>query len=84
MHRKAMENHGTSMESGWITSFARCLSAPEMPFPCAGMGIHCNAHVNNLVVKPPNTGGHTFLAALDFDMAFTRANFMPEASYGQL
>eukprot|EP00930_Biecheleria_cincta_P096701 TRINITY_DN88510_c0_g1_i1.p1 TRINITY_DN88510_c0_g1~~TRINITY_DN88510_c0_g1_i1.p1 ORF type:complete len:962 (+),score=135.46 TRINITY_DN88510_c0_g1_i1:366-3251(+) len=44
------------------------------------MGIHCNAHVNNLVVKPPRAGrSNTFLAALDFDMAFTREVFVPEA-----
>eukprot|EP00434_Breviolum_minutum_P001823 symbB.v1.2.001615.t1/scaffold80.1/size342472/2 len=44
------------------------------------MGIHCNAHINNLVVKSEvfQRSG-TFLAALDFDMAFTRENFLPEA-----
>jgi len=45
------------------------------------MGIHCNAHVNNLIVKPPGVGHpNTFLAALDFDMAFTRESFVPEAA----
>merc|ERR1712176_501632 len=45
------------------------------------MGIHCNAHINNLVVKPETAGRPTsFLAALDFDMAFTRDNFLPEAT----
>jgi hypothetical protein len=44
------------------------------------MGIHCNAHANNFVVKPPTVGRQTtFLAALDFDMAFTKAGFVPEA-----
>ncbi|CAK8992526.1 unnamed protein product [Durusdinium trenchii] len=46
------------------------------------MGIHCNAHINNFVVKGPcglSGGAKTFLAALDFDMAFTRQNFVPEA-----
>ncbi|CAE7839966.1 MOCS3-1 [Symbiodinium sp. CCMP2592] len=44
------------------------------------LGIHCNAHSNNFVVKPPGCGRQeTFLAALDFDMAFTRENFLPEA-----
>ena len=44
------------------------------------MGVHCNAHVNNLVVLTP--GDHEsapapfFLAPLDFDMAFTsQSNF---------
>ncbi|CAE8608433.1 unnamed protein product, partial [Polarella glacialis] len=45
------------------------------------LGIHCNAHVNNLVVKPPGVGSESnFLAALDFDMAFTQENFLPEAT----
>ncbi|CAK0833948.1 unnamed protein product, partial [Prorocentrum cordatum] len=45
------------------------------------MGIHCNAHANNLVVKPPWSGRPcTFLAALDFDMAFTRDGFLPAAA----
>merc|ERR1712232_326240 len=45
------------------------------------MGIHCNAHVNNLVVKPPGVGrATTFLAALDFDMAFTRESFLLEVA----
>jgi len=45
------------------------------------MGIHCNAHVNNLVVKPQGRGDspQTFLAALDFDMAFTKEGYLPEA-----
>lgn len=45
------------------------------------MGIHCNAHVNNLVVKPPSRGTfpNTFLAPLDFDMAFTKEGYLPEA-----
>ncbi|CAE7577717.1 MOCS3-1 [Symbiodinium necroappetens] len=44
------------------------------------LGIHCNAHSNNFAVKPPGCGHQeTFLAALDFDMAFTRENFLPEA-----
>lgn len=49
------------------------------------LGIHCNAHANNLVVKPPTIGSFpdTFLAALDFDMAFTRDGFIPEASDSQ-
>jgi len=45
------------------------------------MGIHCNAHVNNLVIKPLGFGNDTsFLAALDFDMAFTRESFLQEAT----
>lgn len=45
------------------------------------MGIHCNAHVNNLVVKPPGVGRtNRFLAALDFDMAFTQESFLAEAA----
>ncbi|CAL1141600.1 unnamed protein product [Cladocopium goreaui] len=43
------------------------------------MGIHCNAHINNFVVKAMDAGNDTFLAALDFDMAFTRENVLPEA-----
>ncbi|CAJ1455438.1 unnamed protein product [Effrenium voratum] len=47
------------------------------------MGIHCNAHLNNLVIKPPHIGRkYTFLAALDFDMAFSRQNFLPDAVPG--
>eukprot|EP00435_Cladocopium_sp_Y103_P072008 s76_g39.t1 len=30
------------------------------------MGIHCNAHINNFVVKAMDAGNGTFLAALDF------------------
>jgi len=45
------------------------------------MGVHCNAHVNNFVVKPPSVkGSSTFLAPLDFDMAFTRENYLPEVA----
>eukprot|EP00299_Pterocystis_sp_00344_P007583 c2519_g1_i1.p1 GENE.c2519_g1_i1~~c2519_g1_i1.p1 ORF type:complete len:1392 (+),score=412.82 c2519_g1_i1:290-4177(+) len=47
------------------------------------LGIHCNAHVNNLVVKPLPIGDPnkpvTLLAPLDFDMAFDKQSFIPEA-----
>lgn len=44
------------------------------------MGTHCNAHVNNFVVLPQADGGRqkkgVFLAPLDFDMAFSRTDFI--------
>jgi hypothetical protein len=53
------------------------------------LGIHCNAHVNNMVVCPPVVPASSpehqlprFLAPLDFDMAFDRAGFLPEAISG--
>ena len=42
------------------------------------LGTHCNAHVNNFVILPedPSNPTRRMLAPLDFDMAFTRSNFL--------
>ena len=44
------------------------------------LGTHCNAHANNMVVKPVTLLGDgpsgTLLAALDFDMAFDRGSWV--------
>jgi len=40
-------------------------------------GVHCNAHMNNFVVLPPpwsKTGN--FLSVLDFDLAYSRKDFV--------
>jgi len=39
------------------------------------MGIHCNAHANNFIVD--NRSQDSFLAAVDFDFAFTEDAFVP-------
>ena len=41
------------------------------------LGTHCNAHLNNMVIKLPSDILHShnfFLAPLDFDMSFTEAS----------
>lgn len=69
---------------GWeCGSVVRALHAADIAWGTYfdTMGIHCNAHSDNLVVKPEKTGRQsTFLAALDFDMSFTMLGYLPEAS----
>jgi hypothetical protein len=42
------------------------------------MGTHCNAHANNMVVQIPTAAAASgrLLAPLDFDMAYTREEFI--------
>lgn len=42
------------------------------------LGIHCNAHINNLVIRPfdPAYPERPWLAPLDYDMAFTEDIFL--------
>lgn len=49
------------------------------------LGNHCNAHPNNLVILPPDRDSpeSNFLAPLDFDMAYDRANFNLFESQGK-
>eukprot|EP00298_Acanthocystis_sp_HF-20_P016892 c21618_g2_i1.p1 GENE.c21618_g2_i1~~c21618_g2_i1.p1 ORF type:complete len:755 (-),score=269.09 c21618_g2_i1:58-2058(-) len=47
------------------------------------LGIHCNAHINNLVIKTPQilvdeNKYDTYLSPLDFDMAFTKEQYISE------
>jgi len=37
---------------------------------------HCNAHANNVVVLPPDSGSDSYLAYLDLDMAFDDKTFV--------
>jgi hypothetical protein len=41
------------------------------------LGVHCNAHPNNLVIKLPSSTSPFFLAPLDFDMSFTETSYLP-------
>ncbi|CAF4196032.1 unnamed protein product [Adineta steineri] len=41
------------------------------------LGIHCNAHPNNLVIKLPSSASPFFLAPLDFDMSFIEKSYQP-------
>ncbi|CAF0777046.1 unnamed protein product [Didymodactylos carnosus] len=46
------------------------------------LGIHCNAHTNNVVIKPETmmTDSAQFLVApLDFDMSYTEASYWPQS-----
>lgn len=59
--------------------FLRALHAADLSwgtYPDA-MGVHCNAHVNNLVAvaRAQHASLRRFFAPLDFDMAFSRAEF---------
>lgn len=40
------------------------------------MGVHCNAHTNNLVLRAEANATAPFLAMLDLDMAFTKKSHM--------
>eukprot|EP01125_Pyxidicula_operculata_P010623 TRINITY_DN349_c0_g1_i1.p1 TRINITY_DN349_c0_g1~~TRINITY_DN349_c0_g1_i1.p1 ORF type:complete len:370 (+),score=50.20 TRINITY_DN349_c0_g1_i1:996-2105(+) len=45
------------------------------------LGFHCNSHVNNLVLLPPNEDPNApLLSPLDFDMAFCKETFVGSAS----
>eukprot|EP01064_Diplonema_japonicum_P011345 TRINITY_DN18651_c0_g1_i1.p1 TRINITY_DN18651_c0_g1~~TRINITY_DN18651_c0_g1_i1.p1 ORF type:complete len:864 (+),score=141.21 TRINITY_DN18651_c0_g1_i1:58-2592(+) len=46
------------------------------------LGTHCNAHINNMVVV--RNGGERLLAAVDFDMAFTREAYDTSKGMGIL
>ena len=49
------------------------------------LGMHCNAHANNLVVVHDVdvvAAHNALLAPVDFDMAFTRSQFAPELNAG--
>mmetsp|Transcript_8684 Transcript_8684/g.11283 ORF Transcript_8684/g.11283 Transcript_8684/m.11283 type:complete len:757 (-) Transcript_8684:284-2554(-) len=41
-------------------------------------GIHCNAHVNNFVVRAKREPNESFLCPLDFDMAYEKSEFLSE------
>lgn len=41
------------------------------------LGVHCNAHPNNLVIKFPSSTSSYLFAPLDFDMSFTEVNYRP-------
>jgi hypothetical protein len=41
------------------------------------LGVHCNAHPNNLVIKLPSSTSSFLLTPLDFDMSFTETNYRP-------
>ncbi|CAF0734991.1 unnamed protein product [Adineta ricciae] len=41
------------------------------------LGIHCNAHPNNLVMKLLSAADSFLLAPLDFDMSFTEKTYQP-------
>jgi hypothetical protein len=41
------------------------------------LGIHCNAHPNNFVIKFPSSTASFLLAPLDFDMSFTETSYQP-------
>jgi len=41
------------------------------------LGVHCNAHPNNLVIKLPSSTSSFLLSPLDFDMSFTETNYRP-------
>eukprot|EP01060_Flectonema_neradi_P024817 TRINITY_DN3368_c9_g1_i1.p1 TRINITY_DN3368_c9_g1~~TRINITY_DN3368_c9_g1_i1.p1 ORF type:complete len:823 (+),score=193.20 TRINITY_DN3368_c9_g1_i1:53-2470(+) len=49
------------------------------------LGTHCNAHLNNLVVKDPKSNlpgdKSLLLAALDFDMSFTEDTYKPKTEW---
>jgi hypothetical protein len=40
------------------------------------IGMHCNAHPNNLIIKLPSSTSSFLLAPLDFDMSFTETSYL--------
>jgi hypothetical protein len=47
------------------------------------LGIHCNAHPNNLVLKLSSSVSSFLLAPLDFDMSFTEMSYQPNQANHQ-
>ncbi|CAF3333966.1 unnamed protein product [Rotaria socialis] len=48
------------------------------------LGMHCNAHPNNLVIKLSTPASSFLLAPLDFDMSFTETGYLPNIYNNQL
>ncbi|CAF1187433.1 unnamed protein product [Rotaria sordida] len=47
------------------------------------LGVHCNAHPNNLVIKLSSSTSSFLLAPLDFDMSFTEMSYLPNENNNQ-
>lgn len=47
------------------------------------LGMHCNAHPNNLVIKLSSATSSFLLAPLDFDMSFTEIGYLPNEANNQ-
>ncbi|CAF0905185.1 unnamed protein product [Rotaria sp. Silwood1] len=47
------------------------------------LGVHCNAHPNNLVIKLFSSTSAFLLAPLDFDMSFTEMSYLPNENKNQ-
>ncbi|CAF2433544.1 unnamed protein product [Rotaria sp. Silwood2] len=47
------------------------------------LGVHCNAHPNNLVIRLFTATSSFLLAPLDFDMSFTEVSYLPNENNNQ-